>query len=57
MPHQIGDPLNLLRRQAGVGQKCPDQRNALLLLIFSVGIAVLFPAQRAGDVMGDGGGL
>ena len=55
--HQISHPVHLLRRQARIRQKAPYQGAALFLLPLAVCIAVFFPAQGAGDVMGDGGGL
>ena len=55
--HQPDDALDRIGRDIGPFKKCPGQRRALLLLIFAVGVAVFFAAQRAGDVMNDGGKL
>ena len=57
MAHQIGYPLHLIPGQARVRQEAAHQGTALFLLPLAVGVAVFFPAQGAGDVMGDGGDL
>ena len=57
MAHQISHPVHLIPGQARIRQKAPYQGAALFLLSLAVGIAVFFPAQGAGDVMGDGGDL
>ena len=57
MAHQIGYPLHLLPGQARVRQEAAHQGTALFLLPLAVGVAVFFPAQGAGNVMGDGGNL
>ena len=55
--HQISHPVHLLRRQTRIRQKAPYQGAALFLLSLAVSIAVFFPAQGAGDVIGDCGDL
>ena len=55
--HQPDNALGRIGWDIGPFKKCPGQRRALLLLVFAVGVAVFFAAQRAGDVMNDGGKL
>ena len=52
--HQPDDALDRIGWDIGPFKKCPGQRRALLLLVFAVGAAVFFAAQRAGDIMNDG---
>ena len=54
VPYQIGHTVDLYRCHAGIRQELPHQRGTLLLLIFTIGVAVLFAAERAGDIVGDG---
>ena len=54
VPYQIGHTVDLFRCHAGIRQELPHQRGTLLLLIFTIGVAVLFAAERAGDIVGDG---
>ena len=49
VPYQIGHPVDLFCCHAGIRQELPHQRGTLLLLIFTIGVAVLFAAERAGD--------
>ena len=49
VPYQIGHPVDLFCRHAGICQELPHQWGTLLLLIFTIGVAVLFAAERAGD--------
>ena len=57
MAHQIGDSFPLLLRQPRIGKKGPHQWSAFLLLMLTDGVSVFPAAQRAGNVMGDGGDL
>ena len=54
VPYQIGHTVDLFCCHAGIRQELPHQRGTLLLLIFTIGVAVLFAAERAGDIVGDG---
>ena len=57
MPHEVGHARDLRLRHAGAGEKRAHQHGAFLLLIFSVGVAVFLAAERAGNVVRDGGDL
>lgn len=57
MAHKVGHARDLRLRHAGAGQKAAHQHSAFLLLIFSVGVAVFLAAERAGNVVRDGGDL
>ena len=55
MPHKIGHTRDLCLRHAGAGEKGAHQHGALLLLILAVGVAVFLAAERAGNIVRDGG--
>lgn len=57
MPHKVGHARDLRLRHASVGEKAAHQHSALLFLIFPVGAAVFLAAERAGNVVRDGGDL
>ena len=50
-------PVNLRSIETRIGKESPHQGHAFLLLVLSVRIAVFLPAERARDVMRDGGNL
>ena len=55
--HKIRHPVNERLGIAALPQKVRRQSLSLRLLVLAVGIAVFFPAQGAGDVVKEGGGL
>ena len=57
MPHQIHHALDHILIQSRAGKKGARNRLSLDLLMLAVGMAVLFAAERTGDVVDDGGNL
>ena len=55
MAHQPSDAVHGGLGEAAVREEVPDQGGTLQLLILSVCIAVLLPAEGAGDVVDNGG--
>ena len=55
MADQIRNTVHLRRGQASIMQKFPNQGPAFEFLMLAVSIAVFFPAERAGNIMRDGG--
>ena len=51
MPDKVHNPGVILRRKTAVLQERFGKRHPFFFLIFPVRVSILFPAQRAGNVM------
>ena len=52
MPDQEGNPIDLFLLHPGICQKIFDKFLSFCLLVLSVGISILFPAKRTGNIVG-----